>query len=274
MKKVVFPIAVALAALCSSLPAAAGVGPWANGSKAKVRILSEGIGPDGRLAAGIEIVLPPGWKTYWRDPGTAGVAPKIDFAPSENVTGAEVAFPVPHRSDDGFSVTNVYEERVVLPVSIVIADPAKPVELSVKLDLGVCEAVCIPDHIEARLSVPPGEGDAAAAKILAAARALLPGAPEPGTFAVEGVSRSGGTEGKPIFRIRTAVPAGTDPVLFIEGPGDWSSYAPAVASRDGDKVVYDVKFSRTGSKTPIVGVRFRITISAGGKAIEQTVGLD
>jgi DsbC/DsbD-like thiol-disulfide interchange protein len=274
MNRLVFPLALALASLAVVLPASAEVGPWANGSRAKVRILSEGIGPDGRLAAGIEIVLPAGWHTYWRDPGTAGVAPKIDFAPSENVTKVDVAFPVPQRSDDGFSVTNVYDDRVILPVSVVVADPAKPVELSAKLDLGVCQTVCVPDHIEASLTVPPGEGDAAAAKILAAARALLPGAPQPGTFAVEGVSRHGGTEGKPVFRIRAAVPAGTDPVLFVEGPGDWSAYAPASAGRDGDMALYDVKFSRTGAKTPIAGVHLRITISAGGKAIEQTVGLD
>lgn len=274
MNQVLFPLAAALAVVWSALPASAGTGPWADGAKARVRILAEGIGPDGRLAAGIEIVLPAGWKTYWRDPGTAGVAPRIDFTPSENVTAAEVAFPVPHRFDDGFSVINVYDGRVVLPVSIVVADPARPVELSAVLDLGVCQAVCIPDHVEASLVVPPGEADAAAAKILAAARALVPGAPQPGTLAVEGVSRIGGTEGKPIFRIRAQVPAGTDPVLFVEGPDDWSPYAPAAAGRDGDKALYDVKFSRTGAKTPIAGVRFRITISAGGKAIEQAVGLD
>src|SRR5262249_40607890 len=154
---------------------------------------------------------------------------------------ADVAFPVPHRSDDGFSVTNVYDERVILPVSISVADPSKAVELSAVLDLGVCQTVCVPDHIAAELTVPPGDDDAAAAKILAAARALLPGPPQPGTFAVDGVTRTGGTEGKPVFRVRASVPPGANPTLFIEGPADWAPYAPVAAGHDGEKTVFDVK---------------------------------
>jgi suppressor for copper-sensitivity B len=271
--KIVFPLAAALAITAIS-PATAAVGAWASGSKAKVRILSAGVGADGRLAAGLEIVLPSGWKTYWRDPGTAGVAPKFDFAASKNVARADVAFPVPERSDDGFSVTNVYEEHVVLPVSIALTDPAKPVDLSAVLDLGVCQDVCVPDHVEAHLTVPPADADAATDKTLAAARALVPGPAEPGKFAVEAISRNGGTDGKPVFRIRVLAPAGTKPELFIEGPQDWAAYAPMAAGNDGGRALYDVKFSRTGAKTPIAGAKFRVTISAGGRAIDQAVGLD
>ena len=274
MKTVLILVAVALATLDAAPGASAAVGAWANGSKAKARILTEGIGPDGRLAAGLEIVLPTGWKTYWRDPGTAGVAPRFDFASSQNIARADVAFPVPHRFDDGYSVTNVYEERVILPLSVALADPAKPVELSAVLDLGVCQTVCVPDHIEAHLTVSPSDADAATGKILAAARALVPGPAEPGAFAVESVTRNGGTEGRPVFRVTAMVPAGAKAELFIEGPDDWSPYAPVPVATEDGRATYDVKFSRTGARTPIAGARFRVTISAGGHAIEQTIGLD
>ena len=32
------------------------------------------------MRAGIEIRLKPGWHTYWRYPGDAGVPPRFDFA--------------------------------------------------------------------------------------------------------------------------------------------------------------------------------------------------
>ena len=274
MKPILLPLAAAIAALALASPATAAVGSWASGAKAKVRLLSEGVGPDGRLVAGIEIVLPAGWKTYWRNPGTAGVAPKFDFSTSANLASVDVSFPVPHRSEDGFSVTNVYEDRVVLPVSAGIVDPTKPVDFAATLDLGVCREVCVPDRIEAHLAVSPADADAIAGKILAAARALLPAAPAPGVFAVESVARNGGTDAKPVFRIRAVLPAGAKPDMFIEGPDDWSPYAPTFAGVDGGRALYDVKFSRTGARTPITGAHIRITISAAGQAIEQTIGLD
>ena len=49
----------------------AGFGAWVDGEQARVRLIAAGVGPDGRLEAGIEIKLAPGWKTYWRSPGAA-----------------------------------------------------------------------------------------------------------------------------------------------------------------------------------------------------------
>ena len=81
----------------------------------------------------------------------------------------------------------------------------------------------------------------------------MPGPPEPGVFAVDSVAREGGTDAAPVFRIAATVPATGETRLFVEGPADWSPYEPVLVSRDGDRVVYDAKFSRTGAKTPIAG---------------------
>ena len=39
----------------------------------------------------------------------------------------------------------------------------------------------------------------------------------------------------------------------------------------GDGATYRVTFDRLGAKTPIEGARLRVTLAAGGKAVEQTV---
>ena len=261
-------------ALTAPGPSSAAIGDWADGAKASARLIAAGVGDDGRLDAGIEVVLPPGWKTYWRSPGDAGIAPLFDFSASRNVVEPQVTFPLPHRFDDGYSVTNVYENRVVFPVSAFVPDRDKPVELHVVIDLGVCEEVCIPDRIEARLAVAADVTDAVAARALASARSGLPGRPEPGRFWVTGASRQGGSEKRPVFRVSAIAPDAEAAVVYIEGPPDWYPEVPRFAGVDEGRAAWTVQFSRLGARTPIAGARLRVTIVSGDRSIEQSVGLD
>jgi hypothetical protein len=50
---------------------------------------------EGRHVAGLRFRLAHGWKTYWRAPGSAGLAPMYDFAPSTGVASVEARWPVP-----------------------------------------------------------------------------------------------------------------------------------------------------------------------------------
>ena len=259
------------APLVLPLPAAAAVGDWVHGQRAAARLLASGIGADGELDAAVEIQLPQGWHTYWRQPGEAGVPTLVDFTGSANVGAADVGFPVPERDEDG---SNIYRDHVVLPVRFAVTDPAKPVALALDLNLGVCQDVCVPDEIKATLAVAPGEKDSTTAAAIATARALLPGPAAPGTFAVDSVVRTGGTDGRPIFRFTGVVPDAAKADFFVEGPGDWAPYLPSLqpATPDG-KAVWDVQFSRLGSTIPIAGASFRVTIRSAGKAVEQMVPL-
>ena len=262
------------AVIAVGAPAAAVEGPWAQGTKASARLIAAGMGDDGRLNAGIEITMPLGWHTYWRTPGDAGVAPAIDFSASENAGSVDVAFPLPTRLDDGFSVTNVYMDRVLLPVSVVVGDSTKPVDLAVTLDLGVCQEICIPDQVSARLTVPVGESDPAAGAILAEAAALVPSPPEPGVFDVESIVRDGGTDKRPVFRIVAIAPDAGTADVFVEGPTDWWPDMPVFTGETSGKASWTVKFSRLGAETPIAGAAFRVTIASGGRAIDRTLPLD
>ena len=272
--KIALGLAPAALMLAIVAPAVAATGDWAQGQKAMVRLFASGLDADGAINGAIEIALPPHWKTYWRNPGTAGIAPEFDFSASHNLGKPDVSFPVPEVVDDGYSVTNVYVGGVVLPFRAAVIDPKMPVELALTVRLGVCEEVCVPDEVTARLVVPPGENDAATEAVLTTARARLPGPPQPGIFAVDSIAREGGTDMRPLFRVVATVPAGTPPEFLVEGPEDWAPFAPAFVGRDGGKALFDVKFSRLSARTPIAGARIRITMKAGGRAIEQTLTLD
>ena len=266
--------ALTIATLLAASPALAAVGDWGKGSEAAARLIAAGIGADGKLAAGIEIALPPDWHTYWRSPGDAGVSPVIDFTGSANVAATAVAFPAPTRLDDGYSVTNVYEHGIVLPLTATVADPAKPVDLSVDLKIGVCKDICVPDEIKASLTVPAGESDAATAAALATAAKAVPGPSEAGVFAFDAVARDGGTDRHPVFRFDGVVPDAKNAVVFVEGPADWAPFTPAFAGESGGKASWTVEFSRLGAKSPIPGAAFRLTVVSAGRAIDQTLTLD
>jgi suppressor for copper-sensitivity B len=264
-----------LLALLASAPAFAAIGEWQGQGPAKVRLISAGIDGDGRIAAGIEIALEPGWKTYWRSPGDAGIAPLTDFSASTNITGpVEVAFPVPHRYDDGFSVTNVYENHTVLLVDAAADDPQASTKLTAALDIGVCAEICIPEHYDLALDVEPAAPDPEAAAILAEARRSLPGQPLPGVFQVDAIKRTGGDDKRPQFEISIVAPEAAKTEIFVEGPVDWYPSMPTLVSSDGTRATFSLEFNRLGSKTEIGGNVFRVTVLSDAAAIEDIVTLD
>lgn len=266
---IAFPLVAAIA------PAGAAIGNWAGDGNAKVRLVAAGVDGEGRLAAGIEIVLEPGWKTYWRTPGDAGVAPITDFSASTNIVNpVEVAFPVPHRFDDGYAVTNVYEDRVVLPILAPVVDPSSTTTLVLALDIGVCAEICVPEHYDLTLDLAPREADPQAQAILADAFAKLPANAEPGIFAIDRVIRAGGPDKRPVFAFDIVGPDIVGAQVFVEGPVDWYPALPDLVSVDGDRATYSVEFSRSGAKTPLGKTAFRVTVVSAGRAIEDIVTLD
>ncbi len=267
------PLAIGvLAALV--LPAAAATGDWVENGKARIRLLAAGIDGTGHLNAALEIELAPGWKTYWRTPGDAGIPPVIDFSASRNLGNVDVAFPVPERHDDGYTVTNTYEGSVVLPLTATLAAPAGGADLALKLDIGVCSDVCVPAHFEATLSVPPGAPDPDATAVIAAAAKSLPARSEPGVFAVDQVKRDGGTDKRPSFAMTATVPEADKAQVFVEGAADWYADIPKFVSATAGRALYRFNFDTLGSKTPLSNARVRITIVSAGRAIEQWLPLE
>lgn len=109
----------------------------------------------GTRMAGLALNLAPGWKTYWRSPGDAGIPPSFDWSMSENVKSVHVHWPVPTVFETAGMTTIGYHDQVLLPLEVTPIDPGLPVKLAVSVDLGVCDEICMPAHVElsAELSV-------------------------------------------------------------------------------------------------------------------------
>lgn len=124
--------------------------------------------------AALQLDLAPGWKTYWRSPGDTGLPPQFDWSGSENLGAVTVHWPRPRVYDADGLRTIGYAHQVVLPLEVTPRDPARPVMLRARIDLGVCQDVCLPVTLALTADLPDRAGPADP-RILAALAAV----PEP-----------------------------------------------------------------------------------------------
>ena len=58
---------------------------------AKLRLIAQTSFDGKSFDAGLQIELEPGWKTYWRSPGSSGLPPQFSFSGSTNVAAFDVS---------------------------------------------------------------------------------------------------------------------------------------------------------------------------------------
>jgi DsbC/DsbD-like thiol-disulfide interchange protein len=232
---------------------------WFDTDGARVRIVTTGqADADGKLTGILEIDLARGWKTYWRDPGDAGVPPIIDVSASTNVEGAAFDFPTPQRHDEGDYKWAGYDYPVALPVTFTLTAPGQPALIDAEVFLGICETICIP--VKANLSLDPASDpdNADDAAVVAAALAALPGKAGD-DFGVRPISEPGAQT----IVLEARFPG--DPAsaeLFIAGDEGYSFTAPKRTIEDG-KVIFTTEVSlpaRTGTGP---GLHYTLATDAG-----------
>ena len=102
----------------------------------------------GHHMAGLELQLAPGWKTYWRRPGEAGIPPEFDWSGSVNVASVRVHWPSPVMFHTNGMETVGYKGDVVLPLEVVPKDAGQPVHLVARVGMGICNEICMPAEVK------------------------------------------------------------------------------------------------------------------------------
>ena len=227
-----------------------------------------------RLLAGLEIELAPHWKTYWRQPGDAGgVPPNFDWAGSANLGRAEVAFPAPGRFRDDTGTTIGYKDRVVLPITIVPADPARAVELKVRVEYGVCKEICIPARGKFSIAIDPARvGSLPPALAGALAAVPKPGGGD-GLPALASVELEPGTDAALMFKI--SYPHGVEGTdLFVEAPGDlFLPPTKRVGELPGGIVRYAIRLPKGTNLAKLRSAPLRLTMTSPAGSAEVRASL-
>ena len=139
--------ALTATALCvaSALPGFAQTGI---GTPVTAEILPGWTKPDGTRIAALKFTLAPGWKTYWRAPGDAGIPPQFDWSRSDNLHGVGITWPAPQVFREGGVSTIGYKDELVLPITLAPRRAGKSMKVNVTMDFGVCSDICMPQQIK------------------------------------------------------------------------------------------------------------------------------
>lgn len=231
---------VLVGAMAGAGAAHAAAGPWSHKQEGSARLIAatEATGSASVVDAAIEIKLPKGWHTYWKDPGDGGIPPKVSWAGSTNLAAAHVDFPAPVRLPPIAGLRTLgYDNGVVLPVEVTLAHPGEALQLKASLDYASCDTMCVPIHADLTLDLPSGlaaPGKEAAS--IAAARARVPVAAAVAGIRVERtvVSPATGTARGAVISLRLASQTPlVAPDLFVNTAG--SPVPPTVAVTDSGR---------------------------------------
>lgn len=173
-----FLLALALL-IAGFLPAAAQVEP---GPKVAARLIAERsiIAPGERVPVAFELVMKPGWHTYWVNPGDAGAPTELKWQFPQGWQSSQIEWPYPVRLPVGPLMDYGYVGKVWLLTSVqapLSAKPGEVVTLNAKGSWLVCREVCIPEDgaLTLRLTIADqGVANPVTAAQFAAARAKLP----------------------------------------------------------------------------------------------------
>ncbi len=212
---------------------------WVGDSRAAVRLITatDHIAADSTLEAGLEFRFAKGWHGYWRTPGDAGIPPTVDWSASEDISGADISWPAPHRLVIEELQNSVYENNVVLPVKLHLKQAHTSVRVKASIEYAACSEICVPLQAELTLPLSTGAvGPSAESVLINLAQKQVPGSPDAAGIDVIR-TRFVVTASEPTLVVDLQSKSGAfiRPDLFVEGAGNGIPPAPKVELQDAGK---------------------------------------
>src|SRR5579864_3927043 len=148
--------------------------------KASLAAETQGAAPGATVYVALIQKIEPGWHTYWKNPGDAGLPPTIAWTLPTGWRAGDIVWPAPKRLPVGPLMNYGYEGEVILPVPIEAPADARPgqtAHLAADVQMLVCAATCVPQESKLALDLPvtagapppdPTWGDAIARTLAAA----------------------------------------------------------------------------------------------------------
>ncbi len=222
--------------------------------------------PSGTHMAGVRVTLRPGWKTYWRAPGDAGIPPQFSWTGSQNITAAQFHWPVPQVFEQGAMQSIGYHDTLVLPIELTQIDPNAPIHMSGEVTIGVCEDICVPVSLpfDALLPADGRRDGAITASLLNQPVSASDAGVQTATCDV-----SPGERGLTVKATLTMPPAGQTEAVIVEAgnPEVWVSQADI--TRNGDTLQATVDMIHASSSSfALDRSAIRITVLGSDYAVD------
>ena len=282
-------LVLALAVLAFSAPpakaaadggpdASPGASPWQQTEQTALRLIAatQTTGDARILKLGLHFKLKPGWKVYWRSPGDAGFPPMPDWSPSENLKTAVLHWPAPQRFEVLGLQTLGYTDEVVLPMTVELMDPAKPLRMAGEVNYLTCQEICIPYTAKLALTLPQGPVQPSPfAHLIGRFQADVPGDGSRYGLAIE--SAESWTQGKTTLLLVTASAASPfeAPDLYAEGPPELAFSKPTVDFSNAGRTarlrieVYGLDALEGPKSETLAGQSLTLTLTDGKRAAER-----
>ena len=140
--------------------------------------------PGGETYVAFDQKMEPGWHTYWRNSGDAGMPTTIAWTLPAGWTSGDIVWPTPSKLPDGPLMDYGYEGEILLPVALTAPAGAKPgqtVTIKAVMNYLICSNVCVPGTANLTLDVKIASGAPVADPAWAGKIAdVLAAAPKPG----------------------------------------------------------------------------------------------
>ena len=134
--------------------------------------------PGKAFTAGVLLRIAPGWHTYWKYSGDAGLPTEIKWNLPAGWKVGEIQWPIPLKTiDPGDIQTYGYQDEILLLQEIMPSAKIdiSSVKLSAQVDWLVCERLCIPGSANLALELPVGStAESRNTDLFARYRHLLP----------------------------------------------------------------------------------------------------
>ena len=230
-----------------------------------MRIVSLPAEQDGQIEAVLQIDLKPGWITYWREPGEAGIPPKITPDPGSGATLESVSFPVPKLIKNEDIVDIGYDRSVDIPFTLKLGGGDNGRAISLTAFIGVCLNICIPFESPFEL----GTGETASEEdraIIAASKTRLPEAPSD-DFHVQNFHI---TPDKSLLGVELRLPEDAPKAadIYVAGPPGYAYFEPQNLVRDKRKLSFYMKIKGLPKSYNPKGQTWYILVTAGERSME------
>src|SRR4051794_2841067 len=234
-------LAVAVLALAQLTTAHAQVYQGKQLVKAELVANTTAVVPGKPFTAGLLLHMVPGWHTYWKFPGDAGIPTEIKWNLPRGWKAGEIQWPTPLKLEEPGDIRIYgYHDEVLLMQEI--TPPASLTEGSVKLSAEatwlVCEKLCIPGGAPLTLDLPVGSSAAPANEELFARfqRSL----PQPWPADEIAAAKWTREESQLTLQVKSAVLTNHPVVEFFPAPGENVVVGHATTQRDSGGVTFTI----------------------------------